>query len=155
MDCRKCGAIAPSDDPEELLDLGWNPGERLCPTCRAERNARAAATTNRIVGGLAQHYAARFGPDSRVVKIESLPELVTRSTWVAAPGALEPGEADAVWRELGPGFYLWTLTSGAQRMYATVNVGEDGSVDIEHIEGAEIPAIQDIARLLLPTPRIS
>lgn len=150
--CRNCGLVAPNATAEELFDQGWQPGERLCPSCRSARNARAAATTNRIVRGLAEMYAARFnGPDarSRIVTIQTLPDRITRSTWVAAPGSLETGEAEAVWRELGTGFYLWSVEqSGRPTLFAAVNVDEAGEVDLEQIAEVEIPAVQRLARQL-------
>ena len=81
----------------------------------------------------------------RAVVIQQLPGMQIRSTWVAAHGAIDGEEARAVWRELGDGGYLVTMTAGPERIQIAVQV-EDGNVDMEPVTSREAAALAALYR---------
>jgi hypothetical protein len=152
--CRRCQTPVPEGSPEELYELGWNEG--LCPSCRAERNARAAATAGRIASGLAGMFATRWGPATRTATIRELPGMAVRSVWALGPDIVEP-EMARVWAKLGEGAYLLTIESGGRSENVVVDVGEDG-VEMEPIDAGEVqllPALYAAAAVSEPVRQLN
>jgi hypothetical protein len=130
--CQTCGA-APVADPEAA---GWGDGGRICPTCRAERNARARANLEQI--------GASGKPIMRVVTVRSLPDMVLRRSLTGGNDFLLSAEDAAdIWRETGDGMYLITAVAhqGAERVSVAVLVEGGQVVDSYEVPEHAIPQL--------------
>lgn len=147
MQCRRCGVVAPEGTGEAVYDQpGWKEG--LCPSCRADRNARARARFGALAAEFTKAYAATRGwKGIRTATIRELPEGNVRSAFATGGGETDP-DMQAVWAELGPGFYLLTMEGEGARADAVVNVDATGSVDVEAIAEADIADVIVLARQL-------
>lgn len=147
--CRRCRTPAPAGSPAELYELGWNEG--LCPSCRAERNARAFTRAGEIAAGVARLISDTRGwTNVRQVTIRELPSMTIRSAWAIGDGGAARDMSE-VWGELGEGFYLMTTEGMGARLDVVVNVDEDG-VDIERVAEDDISAVVELAARIRQAP---
>lgn len=134
--CRVCGTSRPPDAVDSAD--GWHEG--MCPSCLAERNARARKRVNRIAVGAAQAFADLKGwNNTRTFTVISLPDMAIRSHWLEnGMGQIDSQDAQRVWRELGEGSFLVRMASETERMYLVVEVEGGEIVDKERVTEQEV-----------------